>query len=170
LLAAAELLADRPLAQSALRQFEGFLVAAYRPGRGVAHDVGEQERRNGLLADQIAAGEALLAAYAMTGDEPYRMMAEELGHYALRAFPAPGGGFVDRIVEAGDVGLLREARTPYRDNCEAAAFFARLTRASNEPAFAGVAQGALDRARPAATRHGPDAASWLLAARDLSIR
>jgi uncharacterized protein YyaL (SSP411 family) len=170
LLGAAELLDDRSLAQTTLRQFEGFLLSAYRPGGGVAHFVDAGERFNGLLGDQIATGEALLAAYALTGDEPYRMMAEEVGHYALRAFPAPGGGFVDRIVEERDVGLLREPRTPYFENCDAAAFFAGLDRASRDATFQGVAQGALDRARPAAVVHGPDAACWLLAARDVAIR
>jgi uncharacterized protein YyaL (SSP411 family) len=170
LLAAAELAGDRALAQSALRQFEAFVLTAYRPGGGVAHFVENGVRSGGLLTDHVCAGIALLAAFAVTGDEPYRMMAEEVGLYALGAFAAPGGGFFDRIPDAADVGLLKDARIPYGDNCDAAVFFARLSRASRERAFEGVARAAFDRVAPLAARHGPDAARWLLAAREVRIR
>jgi len=167
LLAAAELAGDSAMAQSTLRQFEAFVLLAYRPGGGVAHFVENGVRYGGLLADQICTGLALLAAFAVTGDEPYRMMAEELGHYALLSFAAPGGGFVDRIQDASDIGLLKDVRIPYGDNCDAAVFFARLSRASREPAFTGVAELALDRVAPMAARNGPDAARWLIASKDL---
>jgi uncharacterized protein YyaL (SSP411 family) len=156
---------DEGLVRETLSRFESFLLAAYRPGHGIAHMVDEGHRCPRLLADQIAIGEALLAAHAMTGDEPYRMMAEELGHYALGAFAAPGGGFFDRVRESGDVGLLRELRVAYHDNCEAAAFFARLCGVSDEAAFAGVAEQALSSVEAAAAEHGPEAAHWLLAQR-----
>ncbi len=170
LLAAAELLDDRELAQSVLRQFEAFVLSAYRPGNGIAHCVENGVRSDGLLADQISTGTALLAAFATTGDEPYRMMAEELGHYVVGRFGAPDGGFVDRIPQPSDIGLLKEPRLPYGDNCDAAVFFARLRRASREAAFDAVAEHALDCAAPAAAGHGPDAARWLLAAREVGIR
>jgi uncharacterized protein YyaL (SSP411 family) len=169
LLAAAELAGDRALAQSVLGQFEAFVLKAYRPGGGIAHSVEHGTRSGGLLADHVHTGLALLAAFAVTGDEPYRMMAEELGHYALRVFAAPGGGFFDRAADAADIGLLKEPRIPYGDNCDAAMFFARLSRASREADFTGVAQQALDRVATLALRHGPDAAHWLVAARDVSI-
>lgn len=168
LLAAAELAGDSALAQSTLRQFEAFVLLAYRPGGGIAHFVENGVRYGGLLADHICTGLALLAAFAVTGDEPYRMMAEELGHYALSSFGAPGGGFVDRIQDASDIGLLKDVRIPYGDNCDAAVFFGRLSRASREPAFTGVAKLALDRVAPMAARNGPDAARWLLASKDLA--
>ena len=96
--------------------------------------------------------------------------AQTRGGITVGALAAPGGGFFDRIRDASDVGLLREPRTPYGDNCDAAVFFARLRRASREPAFEGVAARALDRVASLAARHGPDAARWLLAAREVSIR
>jgi uncharacterized protein YyaL (SSP411 family) len=170
LLAAAELGDDPALARSTLKQFEAFALAAYRPGGGIAHFVGDGVRVGGLLADQICTGLALLSAFAVSGDEPYRMMAEELGHYALSAFAAPGGGFFDRIQDPSDVGLLRHARIPFGENCDAALFFGRLARASRDPAFDGVARLALERVAAAAARQGPEAARWLLAARELSIR
>jgi uncharacterized protein YyaL (SSP411 family) len=167
LLAAAELMDDLELVQAALRQFEGFLLKAYRPAHGIAHFAEGDTRVGGLLADQISTGLALLSAFALTGDEPYRMMAAEIGHYVLRWFAAPGGGFVDRIAESSDVGLLRQARVPFAANCDAAVFFARLTRASREPAFDGVAETALDRAAPLAVAHGPEAARWRLAEKEV---
>ena len=170
LLACAEIAADDRLARATLRRFEAFLLTAYRPGGGVAHTVDDARRTPGLLMDQIAVGHGLLAAFATTGDEPYRMMAEELAHYALRMFAAPGGGFVDRIAEPSDVGLLCEPRTPYAENCEAASFFARLRQVSREHAFREVAERALACAAGAAAAHGPDAARWLLAAREVAIR
>lgn len=167
LLASASLTGDERLAREALRQFESFLLAAYRPGHGIAHAVDEELRSLRLVADQIAIGDALLAAHAMTGDEPYRMMAEELGHYSLRMFAAGGGGFFDRVREPSDVGLLRDVRFGYVDNCTAAVFFARLRRISDEAAFAGVAEQALACVGSAAAEHGPEAARWLLAAREV---
>ena len=165
LLAAAELLDDGELARSTLTRFEAFLLPAYRPGAGIAHYVEDDGRLAGLLADQVAAGNALLTAYAVTGDEPYRMMAEEIGHYVLRELAAPDGGFFDRVGDPSDVGLLRTPRVPFVENCEAAVFFAALTRASREAAFDGVAGRALDRAAPEAAAYGPDAAHWLLGQR-----
>jgi len=169
LLLFASLTADERLVRETLGHFESFLLAAYRPGHGIAHMVDDGRRCPRLLADQIAIGEALLAAHAITGDEPYRMMAEELGHHALGAFTAPGGGFFDRLRESGDVGLLRELRVGYQDNCEAATFFARLHRVSDEAAFAEVAEQALARVAAAAADHGPEAAHWLLAQRFAKI-
>jgi hypothetical protein len=170
LLAAARLMDDRELAQSVLRQFESFLLSAYRPGRGVAHSVENGVLSAGLLADQISTGTALLAAFATTGDEPYRMMAEELGLHAVAEFGAKTGGFFDRVPHPSDVGLLRERRQPYAGNCDAAVFFARLRQASRDEAFEAVPERALDCAAPAAAVHGPDAARWLLAAREVAIR
>jgi uncharacterized protein len=170
LLAAAALVEDKALVRGTLAQFEAFLLSAYRPGSGIAHLVEHGVRSPGLLIDQVAIGDALLTAYAMSGDEPYRMMAEELGHFTLRFFAAPDGGFFDRVGEPADVGLLKQTRVPYGENCEAAAFFARLRRASAERGFEGIAERALSRVEGAAIDYGPDAARWLVAAREVSIR
>ena len=124
----------------------------------------------GLLIDQVATADALLSAYALTGDEPYRMMAEEIGLFMLRTLAAPGGGFYDRTFDSADLGLLRSRRLPFAGNCEAARVFAQLARVSRESAFQGVARGALDCVAAEIGAHGPDGAYWLLAARDPSIR
>src|SRR5436190_13236677 len=82
LLAAAAVLDDSALAREALASFERVLLACYRPGDGLSHQPGGAVR--GLLGDQIATMTALLDAHDLTAGEPYRMMAEEIGHYAVQ--------------------------------------------------------------------------------------
>jgi len=163
---AAVALADDALAREALASFERVLLACYRPGDGVAHEPGHGVR--GLLGDQVAAIAALLDAHELTDGEPYQMMAEEIGHYLVRAFEAaPEEGFVDRTAQPGDVGLLRMRRYPFLANADAAIALTRLQRVSRDYDFSGAAAGALLAAARQASRHGPLAAHYLLAARQL---
>jgi hypothetical protein len=60
----------------AVDDLERVVGAAYRPGRGIAHDIADGAR--GDLADHVCAASALLTAYAVTGRLPYSMLAEEL--------------------------------------------------------------------------------------------
>lgn len=166
LLAAAAALGDSALVREALASFERVLLACYKPGGGLAHEPDGDVR--GLLADQVAAVAALLDAHDVTDAEPYQMMAEEIGHYAVRTlWDESGGGFFDRGVRDDDIGLLRWRRKPFAANADAAIAFARLQRVSREFDFAPYAAGALRAAARQVSRQGPLAAHYVLAARQL---
>jgi len=168
LLATASLLNDNRLAQEALNSFERVVLACYTPGAGVAHYFDGAARVRGLLADQIETIEALLDAHEITDAEPYKMMAEELGHFVVREmWDVAEGGCRDRMNEAGDVGLLRSARKPFVGNAEAAAAFARLDAVTHEFDFAPYAAGALEAAGRAVAGQGPLTAHYVLAARQV---
>lgn len=168
LLAAAAVLDDAALARVALDSFERILLAGYAPGLGVAHCIDQGAPVRGLLADQVETIAALLDAHEMTGDEPYTMMAEELGHFVARElWDSVDGGCFDRVASPADVGLLRTRRKPFVGNAEAALAFARLGRLSHDFDFAPFAAGALTTAGQSAHRQGPLAAHYLLAVREL---
>ena len=166
LLAAASLLEDNRLGQDALEAFERAVLLCYKPGAGVAHDFDGAAGVRGLLMDQVETMAALLDAHAITDAEPYKMMAEELGHFVVREmWDAAGGGCFDRAPAGDDVGLLRLARKPFVGNAEAAAAFARLDAITHEFDFGPYAAGALDAARRGVAGQGPLTAHYLLAAR-----
>ena len=168
LLVTAALLGDSRLLQEALDSFERALLVCYRPGDGVAHYFDGAARVRGLLADQVETMAALLDAHDVTGAEPYKMMAEELGHFVVREmWDGADGGCFDRRPDVGDVGLLRSLRKPFVGNAEAAIAFARLDAVTHEFDFASCAAGALDAAARAVVAQGPQTAYYLLAARQV---
>jgi uncharacterized protein YyaL (SSP411 family) len=175
LLGAATALDDSELAREALASFERVMLACYRPGAGLAHHTGTGGAAvGGLLADHVAAIGALLDAHEVSDGEPYRMMAEELGHVIVRdLWDGRRGGFLDRAPQPDDVGLLRRRRTPFVTNAEAAIAFARLSRLEPrkgfpDPAlFRDRAIGALEAAARALEGQGPLAAHYALARRHL---
>jgi uncharacterized protein YyaL (SSP411 family) len=155
---------DASLRELALQSAESVLLAAYRPGQGVAHCSGGVR---GLLTDQIASAAACLDAWDLTGDVPYQMMAQELAQYAIRtSWDGERGGFFDRIED--DDGLLRDRLKPFVANCEAAEVLHRLSRAAGEFPFDAHAAAALDAVGPVAASQGPLAAHYVLARRALS--
>jgi uncharacterized protein YyaL (SSP411 family) len=164
-LRAAALFADDALRDFALKSLERVLLAAYKPGGGVAHylDGGAQVR--GLLTDQVAMGAALLDAFDTTGNVVYEMMAEELAHYALRElWDEAAGLFADRAAAPeGDVGLMRLPLRPFVANCDAAAMLARLAARSGESDFGRIARTAIGALAPMAAAQGPLAAHYVLA-------
>src|SRR5262249_60576406 len=93
----AALLKDRRLLQEAFDSFERAVLVCYKPGTGVAHYFDGTAHVRGLLGDQIETMAALLDAYEVTGAEPYKMMAEELGHFVVREmWDGAVGGCFDR--------------------------------------------------------------------------
>jgi len=84
LLGAATVLDDSALAREALASFERVILLCYKPGAGLAHYSDGVARVRGLLGDQIYTVGALIDAYDVSGLEPYKMMAEELTHVAVR--------------------------------------------------------------------------------------
>jgi len=175
LLAAATVLDDSALAREALASFERVMLACYRPGAGLAHHASPDGAAvRGLLADHVAAIGALLDAHEVSDGEPYRMMAEELGHIVVRdMWDGRSGGFFDRAVTPDDVGLLRRRHKLFVANAEAAIAFARLSRLEprkgfpDPAAFRKHAAGALDAAARDLDGQGPLAAHYALASRHL---
>lgn len=172
LLGAATVLDDSTMAQEALASFERILLLLYKPGLGVAHYFDGSARVRGLLADQVAVIAALLDAYDVSDLEPYRMMAEELGHIMVRdLLDGQAGGFYDRAPATEDVGLLKMRRKPFVGNADAAAALARLSRLEPRKGFpdpAGFrvhAEGALAAAEQQLEGQGPLAAHYALARR-----
>ena len=101
-LVAANLFTDDGLRDFAIKSLERVLLACYKPGAGVAHYYDGEPKVRGLLADQFAMAAACLDVFDVTDNVVYEMMAEELGHYAMRTmFDEAGGGFFDRARERG---------------------------------------------------------------------
>ena len=115
-----------------------------------------------LLTDQVAMAGANLDAWDATGNIVYRMMAEELMHYALRTmWDDERGGLFDRDESAEPGEVPAQRMKPFVLNCEAALVLQRLAQAVNEPQFARRAALTLDAMRPMAAAHGPIAADPL---------
>jgi uncharacterized protein YyaL (SSP411 family) len=171
-LAAAKVFNDDGLRDFAIKSLERVLLVCYKPGFGVAHHYDGEPRVRGLLADQFAMAAACLDAFDLTGNVVYEMMAEELGHYAMRTmFDEAGGGFFDRgNVEEESIGLMSRPLKPFVTNCDAARTLLRLGSASGEQDFVGAADRTIDAMRPLAPTQGPLAAHWLLAVRAAASR
>ena len=168
LVGAATVLDDSALAREALASFERVVLLCYKPSAGLAHYSDGVARVRGLLGDQIHTAGALLDAHDVSALEPYKMMAEELTHVALRQlWDEADGGFFDRAAADGDIGLLRTKRKPFVLNAEAASMLARLERTSGTAEFHARAEGALRAASLQLAGQGPLAAHYVLAARQL---
>ena len=169
LLGAATVLDDSAMGRAALASFERVILLCYKPGAGMAHYSDGVARVRGLLVDQLATIGALLDAHDVSALEPYKMMAEELAHVAVRElWDKTDGGFFDRAPSASDIGLLRTTRKPFVANADAASTFARLERMSGDVSFHANAEGALHAAAAQLAEQGPLAAHYVLGARQLS--
>ena len=167
--AASETLRDSSLLEFAVDAMEHVVAGTYERGGGIAHRAGSRTGVRGLLADQVQASAALLDLHELTGREAYLDIAQELMHFALQHLwdAARGGGFLDRVRTAGDVGLLRDPVRPFAVNCEAARVLLRLARITSDPDLHGRAAATLASQTPVARAHGVDAAPYALALRDL---
>ena len=165
----AELLEDSSLLECAVTALER-VGETYQRGQGVAHRVDDPNGVRGLLVDQVAVSEALYEAYRATDRDVYLDLAQELMLFAMRAlWNARAGAFVDRVVAAEDVGLLRHTITPFALNCRAAHLLARLGRDTNRSDFQERARVALASQTTAARTHSVDAASYVLALQDVYL-
>ena len=172
-LVAARVFNDDGLREFAVRSFERVLLACYKPGLGVAHSYDGQPHTRGLLADQFAMADASLDLFDLTGNVVYEMMAEELGHYAMRAmWDDAVGGFFDRARddEESSIGLLNQPLKPFVTNCDASRTLRRLAAASGELTFGRAADHTLEAMAPAAPSQGPLAAHYVRALRAAALR
>lgn len=163
MLRAAAAFGDDELGRRALEALERVLLASYRPGAGVAHSAAGVR---GLLTDQVAMAAANLDAWDATGNVVYRMMAEELAHYALRTmWDGDGGGCFDRAAESLDDEPVQSTLKPFVLNCEAAIVLRRMAEATNDSTFAERARQTLEAVNARAADSGPLAAHYLIARR-----
>ena len=171
-LVAAHVFNDDGLRDFAIKSLERMVLVGYKPGFGVAHYYDGEPHVRGLLADQFAMAAACLDAFDVTGNVVYEMMAEELGHYAMRTmFDEADGGFFDRGNDGEEsIGLMSRPLKPFVVNCEAATTLVRLGSASGEQDFVRAAELTIAAMRPVAPAQGPLAAHWLLAMRAAASR
>jgi uncharacterized protein len=171
-LVAATVFNDDGLRDFAIKSLERMLLLCYKPGFGVAHYYDGEPRVRGLLADQFAMAAACLDTFDVTGNVVYEMMAEELGHYAMRTmFDEDGGGFFDRGNDDEEsIGLMSRPLKPFVTNCDAARTLVRLGSASGEQDFVRAAERTIEAMRPLAPAQGVLAAHWLLAVRAAASR
>lgn len=167
MLRASTVFSDASLRDLALQSLESTVLSTYRPGSGVAHYAGGVR---GLLADQVAMMAAHLDAWDLTGNVVYRMMAEELAHFVMRAMRDDASGFLDRAPgdADADIGFLAQPLRPFVLNCEAAVALHRLSAAAPDGGFDQAAGAALDSVAAEAVDQGPLAAHYLVARRALS--
>jgi len=103
----------------------------------------------------------------------YEMMAEELGHYAVRVmWDEHRGGFFDRAREQDEadeagllIGLMSRPLKPFATNCDASRTLRRLAAASGDHEFTRIAERTMTAMAPLAADQGPLAAHYLLAMR-----
>ena len=170
LLHAAARFGDSSLAEFAAASLERVVGETYERGNGIAHTAGGGAAVRGLLADQVWTSAALLDLYAAAEREVHLDIAHELMRFSLRhLFDAAAGRFVDRVVAADDVGLLREPLVPFGANCIAASVLARLGRLTEQDDFRRQAATVLEVLAPAAQARGVGAAPWALASLDLDV-
>ncbi len=170
---AARVFDDVGLRDFALKSFERVLLACYKPGAGVAHSFDGKPGVRGLLVDQLTMAAASLDAFELTGNVVYRMMAEELVHYAVRLmWDDLEGGFFDRaaVLSEPAIGLMRRRLKPFAANCDASVTLRRLAEASGDPQFTALADRTIASMTPLAREHGPLAAHYLLALRSAGFR
>lgn len=168
-LLAARVFDDDGLREFAVKSLERVLLNCYKPGAGVAHYYdGHQARVRGLLADQFAMAEACLDVFDLTGNIVYEMMAEELGHYAIRLlWDERKGGFFDRAQDDSEtpIGLMNRRLKPFVTNCDASRTLRRLAAASGEAEFGTAADRTIETMALLAPDQGPLAAHYVLATR-----
>jgi uncharacterized protein YyaL (SSP411 family) len=165
-LRAAEVFDDAALGEFALKSLERVVVACYSPGAGIAHYLDRRPLVRGLLDDQVAMIDAHLDAHEATGNIVYEMMAQELGHYAVRTmWDDKEGGFFDRAeADAHErVGLMSTRLKPFVTNCEAVRVLRRLAGTPGDHDFGARADATLAAMAPLAARQGPLAAYYVLA-------
>ena len=168
--AAAQTFGDSSLLEFAVDAMEHVVSGTYERGGGIAHRAGERAGVRGLLADQVGASAALLDLHELTEREVYLDMAQELMHFALHhLWDTAGGGFLDRVHGADDLGLLRERVRPFAANCEAARVLLRLADLTTDSVLQDRAAATLAAQTAEARAHGVDAAPYALAMRDLDL-
>ena len=114
-LLAVHVASDRSLAASAIDALERVIAGAYRPGSGVAHEVGATTFVRGGLGDHVRSASALLTGYMLAGRLPYAMLADELMQSVLRTWSHHGDDQTGFALECDAARLLSRLAALHRD-------------------------------------------------------
>ena len=98
----------------------------------------------GLLSDQVAAGEALLDAYEVTGAIDYLHRAQTVARLFERRFQTVDGPLADTDDAHGAVALLEEPRFSVPDNVSAAELLIRLGHLTHDNRYVDMAYTVLE--------------------------
>jgi len=163
----ASVLEDSSLLEFAAEAVDRVVMAGYRPGGGVGHNITGSPAPRGLLTDQVTMSAALLDLYEATGQAVYLDLPQELMAYCHQTMWDEEGGFADRARNLtghdASIGLLREPRYLLGLNCRAAIVLARLGEYADEPAYRELAGQTLARQSLVYREHGLAGAVYLLA-------
>jgi uncharacterized protein YyaL (SSP411 family) len=129
--AAADVLDPHAIVPDAVDELERVIGAAYRPGGGLAHDLGTSTGLRGLLSDHVRSASALLTAYRATGRIPYAMLADELMQFAMRTLWDEEAGAFRASIDSSE--------QPFVLNCAAARVCCRLAGLHDNDEYRGVA-------------------------------
>ena len=160
-LRAAELVDDTSLGEFAVKSLERVVLACYRPGEGIAHDLDREPGVRGLLDDQMSTAAALLDAH--DGNRQHRLRDDGGGAGAL-FHPHDVGRGARRFLRprvpapAELVGLMHDRLKPFVPNCDAARVLKRLSAAKGNHDFGAQAEATLAAMAPRAAQQGPLAA------------
>ena len=167
--AAARHLGDEAAGAAGLAAVDRVMREAYRPGRGVAHRVGDAASGE-LLEDQAYVAAALVDSFELT-QEPQRLaQARDLAAVLLDRFRDPAsGGFVDRPADAPGVAALERPHLPIADapapsaNAVAALTLLRLAAIAHEDDYRVAGEEVLRAFAGSAPRLASAAATWMKA-------
>ncbi|MHB8646684.1 MAG: thioredoxin domain-containing protein [Thermomicrobiales bacterium] len=148
----------------ALRTVDRLLAVVQDEDGGMFHLLAPDGTRGekGLLADQVWMAHAALDAYAQTGDADYRVQAQRIAAFMLRALLAPTG-LRDRPLDELDRGLLGEPVYNLPDNAAAADLFLRLAWLTGEETYQQIAERLLAGFTEVYAAQGVFAAGYALA-------
>jgi hypothetical protein len=155
---------------AAVAGLDRLLHDAYTPGTGFAHIAGTPSAVR-LLDDQAQMAQAAVAAYEVTGDERYVVIARDLADIILRDFADSGGGFRDIPANTAGSGVdapqkpIQDAPTP-SPNAVAASVLLTLARMLDSSIYRDAAVRTLETFAPGLTSHGLLASSLFLAVDD----
>ncbi|MFN2461607.1 MAG: thioredoxin domain-containing protein [Candidatus Velthaea sp.] len=168
LFAAADVLGDDELAESAARALDAIVARALVDDDGlVRHYIASDGSAHvrGLLADQTWLLRALLDAYERDGRRQRLDRAVALADAVLHAFTAASGAFVDNAYAAHGIGRTRIVDEPLGDNGHAADALLRLAALTGDDRYAQAARRALERFAGSYARAGSFAAPYAAAVR-----
>jgi len=149
---------------AALRTVDRLLAKTQDDDGGMFHMLAPDGTRGekGLLSDQIWMALAALDAYAHTRDANYRAQARRIAAFLIRTLLAPTA-FVDRALNASDLGLLTEPVYGLPNDSIAASLFLRLAWLTGEETYQQIAARILAGFGEAYATQGVFAAGYALA-------
>ncbi len=148
---------DPSLREKGLRMLKTLIDTAAGPS-GAQHFAGDSAPV--LLQDTAQLAVALADAYALTHDDRWRTEAKKIIKASMRAFPADGGGWADRVHHPSDAGRLKWLIVPVSENSLMASAALRIDTAASQRVFA---RRALESIAPQARAYPLGAASFGLA-------